>query len=72
VKESEAQWYSINPLYHDILSLADPLKAPADNLLSLLVIFGLGKLGQDNKCFSFQQGASNFKTFGLTFTIHTK
>jgi hypothetical protein len=38
-----------------------------DNLQSLLVMFGLQKLGQDNKLFSFQ--ASKFETFCSKFTI---
>jgi hypothetical protein len=67
VKESEAQWYSIKPLQNDIPFLPDLLKVSAENLQSLLVKFGFGKSGPNNKLFSFQ--ASKFECFGSTFMI---
>jgi hypothetical protein len=64
VKESEAQWYSIKTLQNDIPSLADLLEVPVDNLQSVLVMFGLGNLGQDNKFLSFQ---ASFQIRNLSF-----
>ncbi len=53
VKESEAQWYSIKPLHNDIPSLADLMEVSSENLQTLLVKGGLGKLGRDKKLMSF-------------------
>ena len=44
VKESQAQWYSIKPLHNDIPSLADLFEVSAENLQSLFVQAGFGKL----------------------------
>ena len=44
VKESEAQWYSIKPLHNDIPSLAELMEFSSENLQTLLVKGGLGKL----------------------------
>jgi hypothetical protein len=67
VKESEAQWYSIKPLQNDIPSLADLLEVSAENLQTLFVKAGLGKLGQDNKTYSFQP--AKFDSFRSAFMI---
>jgi hypothetical protein len=68
VKESQAQWYSVKPLQKEIPSLADLLEVSADNLQSLFVQAGFGKLGgQDKKTFSFQ--ASKFESFRSVFTL---
>jgi hypothetical protein len=67
VKAPGAHWYSIKPLESDIPSLADLLGVSAENLQTLLVKFGLGNLGTDNKLFSFQ--ASKFDSFRSAFSI---
>jgi hypothetical protein len=67
VKESEAQWYSIKPLHNDIPSLADLMEVSSENLQTLLVKGGLGKLGRDKKLMSFQP--SKFESFRSEFTI---
>jgi hypothetical protein len=67
VKESEAQWYSIKPLHNDIPSLADLLEVSAEKLQRFFLEGGLGKLGSDNKLFSFQ--ASKFESFRSMYTI---
>jgi hypothetical protein len=54
VKESEAQWCSIKPIQSDAPTLADLLDISAENLQTLLVKSGFGKLGPNNKSFSFQ------------------
>jgi hypothetical protein len=67
VKESKPQWYSIKPLHNDIASLADLMEVSSENLQTLLVKGGLGKLGRDKKLMSFQP--SKFESFCSEFTI---
>jgi hypothetical protein len=70
VKESEAQWYSIKPLHNDIPSLGDLLEVSPENLLSLFVQAGFGKLGRgQDKTNSFSFLASKFECFRSAFTI---
>jgi hypothetical protein len=67
VKESQAQWYSIKPLQNDIPSLADLLEVSAENIQSLFAKAGLGKLGHNNNCFTFQ--ASKFESFRSVYMV---
>jgi hypothetical protein len=67
VQESEAQWYSIKPLHNEIPSLADPMEVSLENLQTLLVKGGLGKLGRDKELMSFQP--SKFESFRSKFSM---
>jgi hypothetical protein len=61
VEGSKHQWYSIKPLHYGIPSLVDLLEVSAENLETLFMNAGLGKLGQCNKLVSFQP--SRFESF---------
>ena len=67
VKESKAQWRSIEPLQSDASSLSDLVDVSAESAQRLLVKFGLGKSSADNKLFSLQ--ASKFESSRSTFTV---
>jgi hypothetical protein len=67
VIESEAQWYSIKPLHNEIPSLADLMEVSSENLQTLLVKGGLGKLGREKELMSFQP--SKFESFRSEFSI---
>jgi hypothetical protein len=67
VQESEAQWYSIKPLHNESPSLADPMEVSSENLQTLLVKGGLGKLGRDKELMSFRP--SKFESFRSKFSI---
>jgi hypothetical protein len=67
VQESKVQWYSVKPLHNEIPSLADLMEVSSENLQTLLVKGGLGKLGRDKELMSFQP--SKFESFLSKFSI---
>ena len=67
VKYSESQLYSIKPLDPNKTRLTGLLGVLAENLQTMLVDIGLGRLVQDKKLFRFQ--ASKFERFCSKFTI---
>jgi hypothetical protein len=66
-KETPAQWYSIKSLHNGIPSLLDLLEVSAENLQTVLKNAGLGKLGQQDKLFSFLP--TKFVSFCAGFMI---